>query len=346
MGIPRGSWVSSCLLVPLAGCSLLLDPGESITVYTALELPQIPVYLRRFNEEHPGLSVQTVRQSSGILTDMILHKRPLAADLIWGLALTNLLEIAQPANDLIEKYAPAGVERIPNAQYRDGEPGRPIDSAAPPSWVGIDIYMAAFCVNRNKLDGKAAAPDGWSSLLKADYRGHLAMPNPRTSGTGYMIVAGLLQNEAALGMPGWDYLAALDDKIALYSDSGRTPCLEAAKADSPIWIGISFDEPATHTAGVEAVFPVEGSTWELETNALIRKDRIKGAARDFLDWSISDSAMESYRQYYPLTTVPSEKLMALPSGYPIKPKLLPTDFRRTSGDRDKTLQEWCSRFCR
>ena len=53
-------------------------------------------------------------------------------------------------------------------------------------------------------------------------------------------------------------------------------------------------------APVEVVFPEEVPGWDLEANALMAKDEINPAAYTFLDWAISDDAMDLYRENYPI----------------------------------------------
>src|SRR5437762_10575642 len=43
---------------------------------------------------------------------------------------------------------------------------------------------------------------------------------------------------------------------------------------------------------MQLIYPAEGSGWDIEASALIQKDHIQPAAKTFLDWAISDSAMQ------------------------------------------------------
>ncbi|MGO0807238.1 hypothetical protein ACTPEF_25395, partial [Clostridioides difficile] len=42
--------------------------------------------------------------------------------------------------------------------------------------------------------------------------------------------------------------------------------------------------------------------WDLEANALVKKDNIKKEAKLFLDWAISDSAMDRYAHEVAVTS--------------------------------------------
>jgi len=59
------------------------------------------------------------------------------------------------------------------------------DKAAAPAWVGIDIYMSAFCFNTEVAKKKnLPKPESWADLTKPVYKGEIVMPNPASSGTG------------------------------------------------------------------------------------------------------------------------------------------------------------------
>jgi iron(III) transport system substrate-binding protein len=308
--------------------------GE-ITVYTALEDDQIAVYLPLFNAKYPEIRVNIVRDSTGIVTAKLLaEKGNPQADVVWGLAASSLLVADQQG--MLEPYAPAGLDRI-YSNFRD--------TKNPPHWVGIDAWFSTFCVNTVELQAKGLPmPTSWADLTNPVYKGLIAMPNPNSSGTGYLSVSAILQlkDEAE----GWKYLDALHDNIAVYTHSGSKPCRMAGAGETVI--GISFDYRAVKQKAdgqpIEPVFPTEGSGWEIEANALVKKANINPAAYTFLDWAISEEAMVAYAASYPVTAAKTS--IAIPDGYqgdPIK-QLIDNDFDWAASNRDRILEEWINRY--
>jgi iron(III) transport system substrate-binding protein len=308
--------------------------GE-ITVYTALEDDQIAVYLPLFNQKYPDIKVNIVRDSTGVVTAKLLaEKDNPQADVVWGLAASSLLVADQQG--MLEPYAPAGLERIrPN--FRDAN--------NPPHWVGIDAWFSAFCVNTVELEAKGLPmPTSWADLTDPVYRGYIVMPNPNSSGTGYLSVSAILQ---LMGEEeGWKYLDALHENIAVYTHSGSKPCKMAGAGETVI--GVSFDYRAIKQKAegqpIEPVFPAEGSGWEIEANALIKKANINPAARTFLDWAISEEVMALYAASYPVTAAKTS--VAIPEGYPADPvaQLIKNDFNWAAANRDRILTEWIARY--
>jgi iron(III) transport system substrate-binding protein len=308
---------------------------QSIVVYTALEDDQIKRYLEPFKAKYPNITVETYRDSTGIVTAKFLaEKDNPKADVIWGLAATSLLVADEKG--MLEPYAPAGLDKI-GARFRDPR--------ATPHWVGIDAWFSALCVNTKELAAKKLAmPTSWADLIKPEYKGLIGMSNPASSGTGYLSVFGMLQLKGE--KEGWAYLDALHNNIKVYVHSGSKPCKDAAAGEYVI--GISFDYRAItqKAAGdpIEPVFPKEGSGWDIEANALVKKTTIKPAAKTFLDWAISDSAMTEYAKSYPVTAAKSS--VAIPAGYPADPvaQLLKVDFVWAANNRDAILAEWAKRY--
>jgi iron(III) transport system substrate-binding protein len=187
-------------------------------------------------------------------------------------------------------------------------------------------------------------PTSWADLVKPEYKGLIAMPNPASSGTGFLSVSAILQmmGEEA----GWAYLDQLHENIAVYTHSGSKPCRMAGAGE--VAIGISFDYRAVKQkeAGepIEPVFPAEGSGWEIEANALVRKSEIVPAAKVFLDWAIGDDIMQLYAGSYPITSVATE--IPIPDGYPADPlaQLVENDFVRMAGEREQILAQWTERY--
>jgi iron(III) transport system substrate-binding protein len=309
--------------------------AEEVLVYTALEDDQIPRYLESFKKQHSDITVKIVRDSTGIVTAKLLaEKANPQADIVWGTAATSLLILDQEG--MLAPYAPKSVEEVP-AQFKD--------TRKPPQWVGIDAWETAFCVNTVEAKAKnLLVPQSMADLVKPVYKGYLVMPNPASSGTGYLTVSAVLQMMGE--QKGWQYLDDLHKNIALYTHSGSKPCKQAGAGEFPI--GISFGyrgiQERERGAPVETVFPKEGSGWDLEANALMKKAQIKPAAKVFLDWAISQSAMKEYAKSYALTSLPTGE--PIPEGYPKEPlkQLIKNDFNWAAKNRARILEEWTKRY--
>ncbi|AZU62811.1 putative 2-aminoethylphosphonate ABC transporter substrate-binding protein [Neobacillus mesonae] len=309
---------------------------EEITVYTAIEDNQLPAYMELFKKEHPNIEVKLVRDSTGIIAAKLLAEKdnPIA-DVVWGQGITSLIPLDEQG--MFQPYNPKGIDKIlPQLK----------DKADPIHWVGIDAYMATFAVNTVELEKKGLPiPKSYKDLLDPKYKGLISMPNPASSGTGFLTVSAFLQ---LLGKDqAWDYMDKLHENIGIYTHSGSKPAKLAGQGEFPI--GISFDYPSFKEKGsgapVEVVFPEEGSGWEMEANALIKKDKIKDAAKTFLDWSVSEGFLQLVNKNF--AVVSADLGNQLPDGYPkelMEKQLIQNDFQWAAQNRDSILENWTKRY--
>jgi iron(III) transport system substrate-binding protein len=307
----------------------------AITVYTALEDDQLPAYLDGFKKVHPEIEVNIVRDSTGIITARFLaEKDNPVADIVWGTAATSLL--VADTQGMLEPYAPAGLEKV-NPKFRDPN--------NPPHWVGMDVYETGFCVNTIEIEKLGIPkPTSWADLLNPAYKGLIVMPNPNSSGTGFLSVSGILQKMGE--EEGWSYLDALHENIAQYTHSGSKPCKLAGTGEYPIGISFAYRGMIQKANGepIETVWPSEGSGWELEANALVKKATINPAAKTFLDWATSEEANALYAKNFPITAV--ETNVGIPEGYVADPigQLFNIDLNWSAANRERILEEWLKRY--
>lgn len=306
-----------------------------LTVYTAVEADDLEKYAARFNEDHPDIKINWVRDSTGVVTAKLLaEKNNPVADIVWGLAATSLLVLK--TEGMLEPYAPAGLERL-DPKFRDSDD--------PPSWVGMDAWAAAICFNTVEAAKHGmTAPTSWKDLTDPQYRGHIVMPNPASSGTGFLDVSSWLQLFGE--EEGWAYMDALHENIKEYQHSGSKPCRHAGAGESVI--GISFEFRAARTkrdgAPIDIIVPSEGIGWDMEATAIIAGTDKLEAAQTLMDWSISDKAMEMYNEGYALVAVSSisRPIEHLPEDF--ASMLIENDFEWAANNRSAILEEWTRRY--
>jgi iron(III) transport system substrate-binding protein len=307
----------------------------TLTVYTAVEADDLKKYAARFNEDHPDIEIKWVRDSTGVITAKLLaEKANPQADVIWGLAATSLL-VLKPEG-LLVPYAPKGVDKL-DAQFRDKD--------NPPAWVGMDAWVAAICFNTVEAQKKnLPKPTSWKDLTKPVYKGTVVMPNPASSGTGFLDVSSWLQlfGEAE----GWKYMDALHQNIGVYTHSGSKPCTMAGAGEYPI--GVSFEFRAARQkrqgAPIDIVLPSEGSGWDMEATAIVKGTKNLEAAKTLVDWSVSEKAMRLYNEGYAVVAIStmSKPVEHLPEN--MLKHMIKNDFQWAALNRAKILAEWEKRY--
>lgn len=304
----------------------------SITVYTAFEDDQIDKYIASFKELYPDINVDVIRESTGTLVaKVIAEKDNPVADVIWGTSASVLLQL-EPYG-IIKGYRPEGTDLL-DPKFYDSKDEEPL-------WTGCDVYETAFLVNTQACEEAGVPiPKSFEDLIDPCYEGMIVMPDPTSSGTGMLTVNGILQ---IMGEEkGWEYMEALNKNIANYTTSGSKPAKMAAAGECGIGISFGYRCATLLAEGypVEVVFPTEGCGWDVEANCLIAKDTINPAAYTFLDWAISDVAMEKYATEYPITG--RGVIGDIPEGYSETPleNLCDLDLAQAALDRDSIIERF------
>lgn len=308
---------------------------ESLTVYTALETDQVKPYLESFKKVEPDIEVKIVRDSTGIVTAKLLaEKANPQADVVWGTAATSLVLLEQ--NGMLEAYAPKSLDKI-DAKYRD--------SKNPPTWVGNDIWGSAICFNEVEAKKQnLPLPTSWEDLTKPIYKGKIVMPNPASSGTGFLDVTAWLKIFGE--KKGWEYMDKLHENIGQYTHSGSKPCKMAAAGEFPI--GISFEYRAAKSkkegAPIAIVYPKEGLGWDLEATAIVKGTKNLETAKKFVNWATGEEASKLYAQNFAVVAYKglSQKIEHIPANY--ESMLVENDFAWSAKNREAILKEWSKRY--
>jgi len=316
------------------------DSRESgaITVYTALEDELVTEYLKSFYAKYPNIKLNVVRESTGIITARLLaEKENPQADVVWGTAASSMLVLDEHGQ--LEPYAPKGIERILSI-FKSNKPV--------PTWVGMTAWETAFIVNTvelAKLGLDIKHIKSYKDLLNPQLKGHIVISNPNSSGTGFLTVAGVLQLNGKDTDAGWIYLSKLHENVNQYVHSGSKPAKMAAAGECIVGVSFGYAGISQKQKGapVTTVFPIEGSGWDMEANALIKKKNINPAAQTFLDWAISDEAMDSYKRSYPIISTGKGGNYEGFNSDPIK-QLIDNDFAWMANNRDLILNKWMALF--
>jgi iron(III) transport system substrate-binding protein len=306
-----------------------------VTVYTALENEQLAPLKQAAEAAVRDIEIAWVRDSTGVITARLIAERANPrADIVWGLSVFSLLQME--GLDMLEPYTPRGADALrPNMR----------SDRSPMTWTGMDAFVSAICFNTVIAQQRnLPRPSTWSDLLDPRFRGQVVMPNPASSGTGFLSVAGWIGSMGEANA--WQFMTRLHDNIQVYTHSGSAPCNNAARGEFAA--GLSFDMRAVtlrnQGAPIEIIVPTDGVGFDLEATAILRGSRNMAAAQRLADFAVSRAAMELYGRWYALLALPGVQPSV--TGYPAEfaQRLVNADFRQVAGDRDRILREWAQRF--
>lgn len=331
------SKLTQALFCAAAAASLttVVHAKTELLVYTAVEADELAGFKKAIEADYPDLDIQWVRDSTGIITAKLLaEKANPKADVVWGLAATSLKFLAD--QDYFQPYAPKGVEKL-DPRY--------VDNAQPPVWVGQRAWIASLCFNTVEAEKlKLPTPTSWQDLTRPEFKGHVVMPNPNSSGTGFLDVSAWLQMWGE--GQGWKFMDGLHENIAQYTHSGSKPCKMAAAGEIPVGISFAYRGAQEKTKGapIEVIAPSEGVGWDLEAFAIVKDTKKLDAAKQLADWSVTRKANEIYNQGYAVVAMPgvAKPVPNFPVG--IADQMIKNDFEWAAKNREAILAEWAKRY--
>ena len=328
------SWLAAAVLV-LAAVSASAQQRTRLQVYSTLEVENIGDFKKAFEAENRDIEIVWLRDSTGVLTAKILaEQNAQRGDAIWGLAVTSTMMLKE--RGLLEPYAPKNLVAL-KPSFRD--------PADPPSYVGMEGWVAAVCFNT--VEGQKLGlpkPQSWFDLHDPKFKGKITMPHPASSGTGYFHVSAWIQMFGE--DKAWAFMDRLHDNIAFYVHSGSQPCKLAAAGEFPLGISaeISAADARTKGAPIDGLLMKEGGGWEMDTAAILKGTKNLEAARRLMDFAASRKANELYATFVSQVAMPgiASNIPDYPAG--VAESMIKNDFAWASANRARILAEWTRRY--
>ena len=330
-GAPR---LLAALMLSLGLAAPVSNAGE-LTIYSTTDADNLKVIGEAFSAAHPDIKVNWVRDSTGIMhARLMAEKDNPRSDVLFAMAATSMLGMDELG--MFVPYTPKGVDAL-DPRYRDKND--------PAHWTGIYGWAGAICFNTIEAEKHGLPkPSKWSDLTDPVYKGHVTMPNPASSGTGFLDVSSWIQiwgEEQA-----WAYMDKLHENVALYTHSGSKPCKQAASGEYTVGISWPFRGAKLKSKGapIDIIIPEEGIGWEMQAVAIMTGTKNVDDARTFIDWTVTAPAMEIYASRYSVVAMPVmiKKWDHFPPE--VQDRMINNDFVWAANNKDRLVAEWRKRY--
>ena len=309
--------------------------ADSLTLYCSADEAWCQQIKTGFEAE-TGITVDMTRKSSGeTYAQVRAEASNPKGDVWWGGTGDPHLQAAE--EDLTEAY-----ESPMRAELHDWA----INQAEAADNKTIGVYSGALGFGYNKdLLAKNGLPEPkcWADLIKPEFKGHIQIANPNSSGTAYTMLATMVQ---LMGQDeGFEYMKALHKNVNQYTKSGSAPIKAAGLGETTVGIVFMHDAVAQTAAGfpIVTVAPCEGTGYEIGSMSLIKGARNPEEAKKFYDWALT-AEMQSKAKDVKSFQLPSNKSAEVPKEAPKFEdiKLIDYDFKKygSSDERKRLLQKW------
>jgi len=276
-----------------------------------------------------GIQAEFVRLSSGAGLARIRAEKGSPTFDVWFGGSGDSHWVAQ-AEGLLEFFRPkAWGELRPQLT-------RAVDGHYIPLYTGLH----GFGVNEKLLREKSLpVPETWKELGDPKYKGLVAMPNPNTSGTGYVMMATVVQVYGEDG--GFELLKAIHKNVAQYTKSGSAPAEMVARGEYAA--AITWDQAVMSRVQkgfpIEFIIPSEGTPLDLDTIVIFKSAKNVEAAKKVVDFVGSERGMRAAAKLRSKVTRPG-----IPGLVTIEPKLMNYDFDWAGTNQERIMKAWKDKF--
>jgi len=164
-----------------------------------------------------------------------------------------------------------------------------------------DKSSGAIIINRSKLEGAGLPiPASYQDLLNPIYKGLISMPNPKTSGTGYMFLVSLINawgEDAAFA-----YFDGLAQNILQFTTSGSGPVNALIQGEVAIGLGMTLTAVnAINNRGVplELLFFAEGAPSITTGFGIIKGKEARPVVKEVFEFAMTKLVRDDKELYCP-----------------------------------------------
>ncbi|MBR6209163.1 MAG: extracellular solute-binding protein [Oscillospiraceae bacterium] len=315
-------FVAALLFAVLAGCGA---KKEKVLIYTSSEDFKIENMTKRLNEKFPNYEITIEYMPTGN------HAAKLLAE-----GLNTECDIT---HDLEYGY----LAQLDNAGYladlSDFDKSRYTDDVNLSDNYIIELRNSgSIILNTDVLrDRNLPVPSSYDDLLNSVYKGLISMPNPRSSGTGYMFLKSLVNawgEEKA-----FVYFDQLNENILQYTSSGSGPCKSLIMGEVAIGLGMTAQavNEINKGAPLQIVSFEEGLPYTLYGQAIINGKEQRKAVKEVFEYLVNKYNYENNELFFPEKIYKDRDYSV--ENYPQNIKY--SDMRNDSiEEKDRLLKKW------
>lgn len=310
------AFVLSCVIaLSLFGCGSKGEgaekkaAGDRVVIYTAAEDERIAYLQNEMNARFPEADI--IFQSLGtgeMLSKLQAEGESTSCDIFYDLEVINA-EIILAAN-------PNLFADLSEYDFSIYDPSVTGYTSRHHQYAPNGKTYGAFLVNTKMLkEAGKDIPASYSDILDAQYADLVAMPSPKSSGTGYSLYNGMI---TVLGeKEGMAYFDALNSNIKEYTTSGSAPVKAVDRGDVAIGFGLLWQcvNFANANENLEVLIPDGKLPFGLFTMGMISGHEKNETVKKVFDYLYNDLNKTQVAKFNP-DKIYVDQLPAEISNYP------------------------------
>lgn len=262
------------------------ESEDAIIIYSSSEQFRNDEIQKMLDEKFPDNKIYVTYLSTGKVASKIASEGSATdADIIIGLENAYMEKIKDNLDS---------VEGIPTQEYEEDM------IIKDHKYVVWEKQAGSIIINKAVMDKyNLPMPKTYEDLLKPEYQGLIAMPDPKTSGTGYFFYKSLVNEwgiEKAL-----DYFDKLSVNIKQFTESGSGPVQLLTQQEVAIGLGLTFQGVSELNNGneFEIIQPEFGSPYSVTGAGIVKGRREKDNIEEIFTYIINDILVNDKEYFSP-----------------------------------------------
>ena len=268
-----------CLL--MTGCT----DKNSIVIYSCMEEERNQALTEQLKEEFPDVKVKVQPLATGNLAAKIkTEKTKFEGDIVIDLETAHMVNLEKNFAD---------VSDIDTSIYLDG-----INTSS--NYITWVKYTTNLIIdNKYFKDHNLKVPETYEDLLKADYKDLIAMPDPKTSGTGYgfyLNAVNIMGEDKAI-----EYFKKLKNNLREFTTSGSGPSNLLKQGEIAIALGMTAQGVGAINEGYDfsIVSLKTGSPYNTTSAGIIKGREDKDNVKEVFQWLIDGFGVYDKENFMP-----------------------------------------------
>lgn len=248
-------------VITIVMVSLMVDQEQNvIIIYSSQEQYRGEELQRQLNEHFPSDKIVVKYISTGkVVARINEEKLHTEADIIVGLDTAYMEKIKDYMADLSNQHLEHEYLNEFSLEKNDYR------------YITWEKSAGSLVINTEVLkERNLSVPETYEDLLKPEYKNLIAMPNPKTSGTGYFFYKSIVNKmgeEKAI-----EYFDSLNENIKIYTESGSGPIKLLIQGEIAIGFALTFQAVDEINQGMpfEIIFPDGESPFNLTGTSVVK----------------------------------------------------------------------------
>ena len=269
-------------------CSCSKAEEKTVVIYSCANTDRIAELTAELQQKFPDYTFIVEYQSTSKLGSKLLAEgENTDCDIIHDLSYLTL-------DALDEKSLLAELTDYDRSVYVDGIADK--STYLPEVRTG-----GAVIINTKVLAEKGLAkPTSYQDLLKPEYKGLISMPDPNSSGTGYMFFKSLVnawgEKEAV------EYFKKLSENVLQFTESGNGPVNALIQEEVAIGLGMITNAVKAindDNSPFEILVFEEGAPYSMYGQAIVKGKETNPYVKEVFDYLVNECTVKSCEKWAP-----------------------------------------------